>query len=328
MNALPPQPVLSIENLDVSYFVYGRPPVEAIVNLSLTIAPSEIVGLVGEIGCGKTTLARSIMQLVRAPGRIARGRIAFEGRDLVGLDPAVLRTMRSRDLAMIVPNPRGELNPMKTIGEQVADVIRLQLGRGRLEARELALETIAAVKIPDPKRRYNAYPHELSGGMAQRVVIAMAIACSPRLIISDDATSGLDVTVQAQILDLLTKLIGQKQAAMLYITRDMGVAANFCDRIAIMYRGAIVEIAQRSSFFGNPLHPYSNMLLASFAHRADLRRQWTRQESGRSTEVSGCVYETRCVRARERCRVSAPTLGDRGSGHMVACYFPVDRNAR
>ena len=185
-----------------------------------------------------------------------------------------VRALRGRELAMVVPNPRGELNPLARVGHQVANVAQVHLGLSKAQARDAALEIFKAVSIPDPERRYRAYPHELSGGMAQRVVIAMALVCSPRFVISDDATSGLDVTVQAQVLELLRTLVREKHSAMLYITRDIGVAAHFCDRIAILYEGEIMEVADKSVLFADPKHPYTNMLMAAFAQNPNLRRRW------------------------------------------------------
>ena len=209
-------------------------------------------------------------------------------------------------MAMIVANPRGELNPVLTVGRQIAAVVETHLGIGRREADELALKMLVSVNIPDAKRRFKAYPHELSGGMAQRVVIAMALVCSPRFVISDDATSGLDVTVQAQILDLLRNLVRDSGTSMLYITRDVGVAANFCDRIAILYKGELVEVAPTVSFFSGPLHPYSNMLLAAFSHNPRLRNAWTSAEiSGQHGEPIATIVVTRRVAFAGRSAVCA-----------------------
>jgi oligopeptide/dipeptide ABC transporter ATP-binding protein len=227
---------------------------------------------------------------------------------------------------MIVPNPRGELDPLRPVGEQIAAVVRAHLGLSRRDAQERALQTLADVRIPDPRRRYGAYPHELSGGMAQRVVIAIALACEPRFLISDDATSGLDVTVQAQILELLGSLVAARGSAMLYITRDIGVAANFCDRIAVMHAGAIVEVATRDAFFDGPRHPYSATLMAAFAHAPALRARWTRAAPGPEPAPMGCRFAARCVRAMPRCLADGPRLeGALGGtlGHAVACHDPI-----
>jgi oligopeptide/dipeptide ABC transporter ATP-binding protein len=198
------------------------------------------------------------------------------------------------------------------------------------QARQLALDMLRAVKIPDPVRRFRAYPHELSGGMAQRVVIAAGLICGPRLVISDDATSGLDVTVQAQILELLKKLARERQTSMLYITRDIGVAANFCDRIAILHKGEIVEEASTSVFFAGPAHPYSNLLLAAFSHHSALRQRWSAEvERLAKAETGGaaCSFADRCVLRQERCWHDHPELREFVPGRFVRCHFPVERRS-
>jgi oligopeptide/dipeptide ABC transporter ATP-binding protein len=274
-------------------------------------------------------LARSIMLLVPPPGRIDAGDVVFDGRSLRGLDAEALRRLRGRDIAMIISNPRGELDPLETVGQQIGNVLRYHLDLGRRATRERVLGLLDDVRIPDPVRRYSAYPHELSGGMAQRVVMAIALACSPRFIISDDATSGLDVTVQAQVLELMTRLVAKRGASMLFITRDIAIAAHYADRVAVIYAGRIVEIAGRHSFFANPSHPYSVLLLAAFSHNARLRRYWLREDVGRVAEgpaTTGCAFANRCVRAASRCRSEAPLLRPIGEGHFVRCHFPVERD--
>ena len=260
--------ILEVEDLHVTYHVYGKDPVKALRGLDFEIKPGDILGLVGESGSGKTTLARSIMGLVPAPGRIERGRILFDGEDLTAKSREAMQSIRGRDLTMVVPNPRAELNPLVPVGRQVANVARVHLGLSKAQANRAALEMLQAVKISDPERRFHTYPHELSGGMAQRVVIAMALVCSPKFIISDDATSGLDVTVQAQVLELLNRLVSEKRTAMLYITRDLGVTAHFCNRLAIVYDGQIVETANTAELIEYPMHPYTLMLTTSPVHRA------------------------------------------------------------
>ncbi|MBS7791692.1 ABC transporter ATP-binding protein [Roseococcus sp. SDR] len=316
-------PALSIQGLNVAYPAYGGRSVEAVRGLDLEVGAGEIMALVGEMGCGKTTLARAIMGALKPPGRITAGSIRLGGQDLARLGEAEFRKLRGRDLAMIVPNPRSELDPMRPVGEQIAAVLRAHLGLTRKPARERALATLEAVRIPDPVRRYNAYPHELSGGMAQRVVIAIALACEPRFIISDDATSGLDVTVQAQILDLLARLVSEQRTSMLYITRDIGVAAHFCTRIAVMHRGEVVETADRDAFFSAPRHPYSATLLAAFAHSPALRARWTRPDASAEIPERGCRFALRCVRAMERCATDAPALSVLAPGHAVRCHAPI-----
>jgi oligopeptide/dipeptide ABC transporter ATP-binding protein len=313
--------------LEASYRIFGVDPIKALRRVDLDIAPGEILGLVGESGAGKTTLARAIMGVITPPGRVDSGRILFEGHSLLEESEDVLRERRGREIAMIVANPRGELNPVITVGRQIATIVETHLGVGRREAEELALRMLVSVNIPDAARRFKAYVHELSGGMAQRVVIAMALVCSPRFVISDDATSGLDVTVQAQILDLLRALVRGSGTSMLYITRDIGVAANFCDKIAIIYKGEVVEVAPTASFFSGPLHPYSNMLLAAFSHNSRLRRAWTSAEilDNADSPLDHCRYSSRCIRREQQCLRSSPPLQLFGGGSAARCYFPVVR---
>lgn len=326
--ALAEESILSIRGLNVVYPVYGTQAVRAVRDLDLTIKPGEILGLVGESGSGKTTLARAIMGLLARPGRIDSGAVTFDGQDMRALSEEALRAIRGRDLAMIIPNPRGELDPLVTVGRQIATVARAHLGIARARADELALDMLRAVQIPDPKRRFNAYPHELSGGMAQRVVIAMSLVCSPKFIISDDATSGLDVTVQAQVLDLLRALVRDKQTAMMFITRDIGITAHFCDRVAVIYAGEIVELAPTGRFFENPMHPYSVMLLAAFAHNPRLREKWHKPlASLMRGQDKGCAYAPRCVHVEDQCGATHPVLRELEPGHFVRCFVPVVRPA-
>jgi oligopeptide/dipeptide ABC transporter ATP-binding protein len=322
-----PGAILNIEGLHVSYPVYEADPVRALRGIDLSVRAGEIIGLVGESGSGKTTLARSIMQLISRPGRVDSGRIEYDGRDLSTLNEEELRALRGNDIAMVIPNPRTELNPLVTVGMQIANVARYHLSLPRKQAKAMALAMLEAVQIPDPARRFKAYPHELSGGMAQRVVMAIALICSPRLIISDDATSGLDVTVQTQVLELLQNLVKQQGAAMLFITRDIGITAHYCHQVAIIYAGEIVEIASTINFFDNPRHPYSVMLLSAFSHNPKLRALWTKvpEELPEDAEESGCYFAARCVRATDKCWAEHPGLREIAPAHSVRCHHPVER---
>ncbi|MCO5084182.1 MAG: ABC transporter ATP-binding protein [Rhizobiaceae bacterium] len=322
------EPLLECDGVSVAFPRYGTASSEALRDVSLTIRRGEILGLVGESGSGKTMLARAIMRLVPQPGEITTGTVKFEGKDLGKLDEESLRRMRGRDIAMIISNPRGELDPLQTVGQQIGNVLRHHLDLDRRQIRERALDLLKQVSIPDPQRRLDAYPHELSGGMAQRVVIAIALACSPRFIISDDATSGLDVTVQAQVLELIRNLVSERGTSMMFITRDIGITAHYCERIAIIYAGEIMEVADREVFFDDPQHPYTVLLLAAFAQNERLRRYWLGEDKVRENigpSPVGCSFQNRCVRAQERCRGDHPALTERRPGHFVRCHFPVER---
>lgn len=321
------QHLLSVRGLRVEFATAMGPSRVVLRDITLSLMPGEVVGIVGESGAGKTTLARSLLGLPPVPSRITAGEIVFRGVDLRKLSEPELRRMRGKDLSMIVPNPRGELNPLLTVGAQIAAVARVHLGVGGKEARQKALDMLKAVQIPDPARRLDAYPHELSGGMAQRVVIAMALVCSPQFVISDDATSGLDVTVQAQILDLMRELAERQRSAMLFITRDVGITAHFCDRVAVIYAGQIMEVAPRHEFFFEPSHPYTIMLLAAFSHSPELRARWTVPDVKRRTTGAavGCTYADRCPLAQAKCRSEEPALRELKPGHFTRCHFPVVR---
>jgi oligopeptide/dipeptide ABC transporter ATP-binding protein len=322
------KPILTVSDLWVAFPAYRREPVRALKGVDLRIDGGEFIGLVGESGAGKTTLARAIMGLVPSPGVIERGQVLFDGRDLSKLDDGARRAVLGRELAMVIANPRAELNPVIPVGRQISNIAYYHLGVGRAESDRLALEILRAVRISDPEHRFGAYAHELSGGMAQRVAIAMALICSPKLVISDDATSGLDVTVQAQVLDLLRRLVGEKGTAALFITRDIAITAHFCSRIAIIYSGQIVELAETIAFFKRPAHPYSIMLLAAFSHSPELRARWTRIPG--PTEMApaaGCAFAPRCVRRQKRCIEEAPAYRQLTGGRYVRCHFPVETAA-
>ena len=317
-------PILDVADLSVGFPNYRQATSRALRGIDLRIDAGEIVGLVGESGSGKTTLARAVMGLLPPPGVVESGRVLFNGHDLTALGDDARRAVLGRELAMVIPNPRGELNPVQTVGRQISNIAYHHLNISRREADRMALDMLRAVRIPDPERRANAYPHELSGGMAQRVVIAIALTCSPKLVISDDATSGLDVTVQAQVLDLLQTMVREKGAAALFITRDIAIIAHFCTRIAIIYAGEVVEMAETRRFFERPRHPYSIMLLAAFSHNPALRAKWTRSEESRAAVAgTGCAFAARCVRRQPKCLAEAPALFPAGPDHVVRCHFPV-----
>ena len=249
-----------------TYFFTAAGVVKALNGVTLSVDRGKMLGLVGESGAGKTALAQSIMGIVPRPGRVVQGETKLFGRDLQKLAEEDLRQIRGKEIATIVPNPKAELNPLLTIGDQLANVARAHLDISKDEAEERAVKILTEVGIPDPSRRVNAYPHELSGGMAQRVVIAMALIGEPKVTISDDATSGLDVTIQAQVLDLTLQLLRDHHSSSLMITRDLGIVANYCDNVAVLYRGRVLEAADVRSFFASPRHPYSKELLSAFSY--------------------------------------------------------------
>jgi len=322
------QNILEISNLHVEFPVYGGATILALKGVDLKLEKGEVVGIVGESGSGKTILSRAIMGLVPEPGKITQGSIFFKGQDLSLLSNEKLRAIRGREIAMIIPNPKNELNPLFQVGKQIAQIAKIHLNISWTEAKKKALEMLKEVAIPDPIRRFKAYPHELSGGMAQRIVMANALICSPQLLISDDATSGLDVTVQAQVLNLMRKLVKEFNTSTLFITRDLGITAHFCDRIVIIYAGEIVEMAKVDEFFNNPCHPYSIMLLAAFSHNPALRKQWSTGGTRfkRRGEGKYCAFAPRCVVAKTKCKEEKkPGLCEIRKNHFVRCYSPLKR---
>jgi peptide/nickel transport system ATP-binding protein len=287
-----------------------------------------MVGLVGESGCGKTAAALSILGLLPAPeGRIAGGRIVFDGHDLVGAGEDFLRRIRGNRIAMVFQDPLTSLNPYLRIGEQLVEVARLHLGLSRKAARDRALAMLGRVGIGEPERRLRAYPHELSGGMCQRAVIAMALLCDPDLLIADEPTTALDVTIQAQILALLRELRGERGMAVMLISHDLGVVAGLCDRVVVMYAGQIVEEAPVRALFANPAHPYTAALLESVPRATGLRRARLRGIEGQPPRLDQrfevCRFEPRCSRAEDACRAGEPVLGVTPGGRRVRCVRPL-----
>ncbi len=261
------EPLLQVNALNIEF--PGSRAVRAVDGVSLRVNPREIVGLVGESGSGKTVLSLSLLRLVPKPGVIRSGQLLWQGRDLLALREDEMRAVRGRGIAMIFQHPQSSLNPVRTIGAQMSAVIRLHQprdhgrahGRERAAAREEALQWLAAVRIADPERVYGAYPHQCSGGMCQRILIAMALACRPKLLIADEPTASLDVTIQAQIMDLLHEIRERYGTAILLVSHDLGVIARMCDRIVVMYRGTIVEEADAFTLYKHPQHPYTRKLL-------------------------------------------------------------------
>ena len=313
------QPVLSIDDLHTHFFTRDG-VVRAVEGLSLEVMPGEVLGVVGESGCGKSVTALSTMRLIpERSGRIVRGAIRFEGEDVVPLDEARMRRIRGNRMAMVFQEPMTSLNPVHTIGQQIAEAVRIHQGLGRAQARERAIEMLERVRIPDARRRVDSYPHEFSGGMRQRVMIAMALSCEPRLLIADEPTTALDVTIQAQILRLVLELQARSGTAVLLITHDLGVIAETAQRVVVMYAGRKVEQAGVDALFERPLHPYTRGLMASIPRGRQGARQRRlteipgivpslREPAPGQAPVQGCAFAARCGFATERCRLEAPPL--------------------
>ena len=322
-------PLLSIEGVSVD-LPTPRGALKAIDNVDLTVAAGSTLGVVGESGCGKSVSALSVLRLVaNPPGRIVGGAIRFEGRNLLELSEPEMERIRGNEISMIFQEPMTSLNPLFTIGRQVSEAIALHQGLSRKEAMDRAVEMLRRVYIPEPERRVHAYPHQMSGGMRQRVMIAMALSCNPKVLIADEPTTALDVTIQAQILDLMRELQETYGTAIVLITHDMGVVAENADRVVVMYAGRKVEEAAAADLFDNPGHPYTKGLLGSIPHL-----DAAAQSNGARTRLNeikgmvpslfdlppGCSFAPRCGFATDRCRGEQPVLEEQRPGHWVACW--------
>ena len=308
-----------------TYFFTDAGVVKAVDGVDLYIAPGEILGLVGESGCGKSVTALSILQLIpRPPGKIVEGEIWFQGQNLLTLSEEEMRHIRGGRISMIFQEPMTSLNPVFKIGQQMTEVIRLHQDVSIEEARELAIQMLNLVRIPDAPAVLEKYPHALSGGMRQRVMIAMALSCNPSLLIADEPTTALDVTVQAQILALMNELQKKTNAAILLITHNLGVIAETCDRVGVMYAGNMVETASVEELFENPLHPYTQGLLGSIP-RLDEKREKLAIIPGIVPNLisppPGCRFHNRCSKVMEICNQQKPSLITVKPGHQVACFL-------
>ena len=321
-------PLLEIENL-YTQFVTPAGIVRAVDGVSYSLRPKETLGVVGESGCGKSVTALSVLRLIASPpGRIVSGAVRFEGTDLLSLTEGQMEEIRGNHISMIFQEPMTSLNPLLTVGRQISEAIALHQGLSRRDAMQRAIEMLRRVHIPEPERRVHAYPHQLSGGMRQRVMIAMALSCNPKVLIADEPTTALDVTIQAQILDLMRELRDTLGTAIILITHDMGVVAENADRVVVMYAGRKVEEANVEDLFERPAHPYTRGLLGSIpdldlAARASGR---TRLNEIKGMVPSlfnlpkGCSFAPRCALATERCHTDYPALEQHRSGHWVACW--------
>ncbi len=328
--AAPGEPLLCVENLR-TYFELRHGTVKAVDGVSFTVQPRETLAIVGESGCGKSITALSLMRLVPdPPGRIVGGSVTLEGRDLLALDEETMRGVRGKDVAMIFQEPMTSLNPVMTIGAQVAEAVLLHEKVSRREAWDKAIEMLRITRIPAPEQRAKEYPHQLSGGMRQRAMIAMALACHPKVLIADEPTTALDVTIQAQILDLIVDLQHKLGTAVILITHDLGVVAETAQRVIVMYAGRKVEEATVEELFARPQHPYTHGLMASIP-RLPLMRGDLENEPERLQEIPGmvpalsnlprgCVFAPRCTHAEDRCRADYPDYEQKRPGHWAACW--------
>ena len=324
-----PANILEVQDLRTEFRTIDG-VVRAVDGVSFALKAGETLGLVGESGCGKSVTALSILRLIdpRA-GRIAGGSVRFEGRELVGLDEQSMRGIRGRHISMIFQEPMTSLNPVLTIGTQIAENAARHLGLGKKAARERALEMLDLVRIADARRRLDEYPHQLSGGMRQRVMIAIALACNPKVLIADEPTTALDVTIQVQILELLAEIRQRLGTAIILITHDLGVVAETCDRVIVMYAGRMAEAAPVAELFRLPRHPYTRGLMRAIP-RLDLdaegegRRPRLTEIGGLVPslirDIKGCAFAPRCGLASDRCRSERPPLFDAGEGHRAACF--------
>jgi oligopeptide/dipeptide ABC transporter ATP-binding protein len=328
--------MLEVRGLRTSFYTRDG-VVRAVTGVDFTVRRGEIMGLVGESGCGKTVTSLSVLRLIAAPGRIEEGEVIFDGTDLLKLPARALRDVRGDGIAMIFQQPTSSLNPVMKVGRQIGEVLEIHRNMKSRAARERALELMRMVGIPDPKRRLDAYPHEMSGGMAQRVMIAMALACEPDVLIADEPTTALDVTIQAQILDLMRTLQRETGTAIVLITHDLGVVAEMCDRVAVMYAGEIVEHSDVRAIFRSPRHPYTQGLIGSVPVPGKLKDELAVIPGNVPNLVElpdGCRFAPRCLAREEHGNVLAtelhPELRPVAVGHDVRCwlYHMVDGSPR
>ncbi|MDI2032387.1 ABC transporter ATP-binding protein [Saccharopolyspora sp. TS4A08] len=319
--------LLEVRDLSVVFARKGEPPVTAVDGISFDVEPGRTVGLVGESGCGKSVTSLAIMGLLPARGAEVSGSVTFDGTDLLTLPKKELDARRGKDLSMVFQDPLTSLNPVVPIGLQVSEVIERHRGLPRKEAMPEAEELLRKVGIPDPGRRLKEYPHQLSGGMRQRALIAMALACKPRLLIADEPTTALDVTIQAQILQLLSDLVAETDTALIMITHDLGVVAGLCDEVNVLYAGRVVERAARHELFARPKHPYTSGLLASIPRLDSPRGQRLSPIAGSVSDNipwdTGCAFCPRCPNAIQVCEQETPEVSIDAGARLLRCHNPV-----
>lgn len=319
--------LLNVRNLRVQFHLSGKQTLTAVDDIDLKIMPGEVMGLVGESGSGKTVLSLSLLRLIDPPGRISQGEIWWQGANLLNLKPKEMRAIRGSEIAIIFQNPQSSLNPIYSVGSQMKSVILLHHRISAKEAHAEALRLLQLVKVPDPERRLSDFPHELSGGTCQRIMIAMALSCKPKLLIADEPTASLDVTIQAEIMDLLLEIRKELNTSILLVSHDLGVIARMCDRIAVMYLGRIVELAPSRELFRNPKHPYTKALLASVPI-PDPDQDSQKQRFRITGEIpsplnipAGCRFRSRCPEVFDRCPNEDPLLEPVGENHEAACLL-------
>jgi len=321
------QPKFNVSNLR-TYFHTDRGVVKAVDDVSFSVGPAETLGIVGESGCGKSVTAHSILRLIpQPPGRIESGQVLLEGRNLLEMSPAEMRKIRGNKISMIFQDPMTSLNPVFKVGEQVAEVIRLHQGLAKKEAFRKAVDMLGLVGIPSASERASNYPHQMSGGMRQRVMIAMALSCRPKLMIADEPTTALDVTIQAQILNLMQKLKDETGTSIILITHDMGVVAETAQNVIVMYTGKIMEQAAAAGLFKNPRHPYTESLLKSIP-RPDRLQKRLKVIPGIVPSLldlpAGCKFSNRCAQAFDKCFKGEPQLYEVETGHFCRCWLYED----
>ena len=327
-----PGPLLEIANLSTHYVsARGTRVVRAVDQVSLRINAGETLGIVGESGSGKSTLALTILRVLPPAARIVSGEMLFEGEDLVQKSDAEMRHVRGKRIAMILQDPMASLNPLFTVGDQVAEPIRVHEGAPRRSAWRRATELLKAVRIAAPERRVREYPHQLSGGMRQRIVGAIAISCEPKILIADEPTTSLDLTIQAQYLKLLRDLQRAHNLALIFITHNLGIVAKMCDRVAVMYAGRLVEAGPVKQIYNAPAHPYTQALLESIPRLGDSRKRLTAidgQPPDPSAPPPGCAFHPRCPKVMDRCRVEAPPEFRVADGQTSRCWLSAPASDR
>jgi oligopeptide/dipeptide ABC transporter ATP-binding protein len=319
-----------VEDLRVEFWTQ-RGTVYAVNGVSFDIAPGETLGIVGESGCGKSVTSLAILGILPRAGRVTAGHALFEGKDLIGRPDKELRQVRGREIAMIFQDPMTSLNPVLTVGRQIREALETHFGAGRKEAHARAVELLEQVGIPEARRRVSDYPHQFSGGMRQRAMIAMALACEPKLLIADEPTTALDVTIQAQILDLLRALVAERDTALIMITHDLGVVAGMCERVHVMYGGMVMETGGAEDVFRSPRHPYTLGLLQSVPRLDTPRGRKLHPIEGAPRDMlrppSACPFAPRCAYEVDQSRREVPPLVEIAPGHKVACFNPVPEDA-